>query len=107
MKKFILALALVLIAAPAFAATVTLNITAGANAVSHTIEKSTNGGAYSVLTTVNMPELQYIDTAVTVSNTYAYRVKTNSSIDSSAVSTPCTIALLAAGNSTVSCTANP
>ena len=107
MKRLALALAFVLVAGSAWAATVTLNVTAGTNAVSHTIEKSTNAGPYSTLTTLTMPTVQHVDSAVVVGNNYSYRSITNSSVDSAAPSAPCTVTLLAAGSSSVSCTINP
>ena len=95
-----------LLSTPGWAATVTLNVTAGANATSHTINKQTNGGTFSSLVTLPMPTLQYVDSVVTVGSTYCYTSTTNSSVDSSAASAPCCVALLPAGASTVSCTVN-
>ena len=89
------------------AATVTLNITAGTNAVSHTIEKQIGGGAFASLTTINMPTVQYVDSAVTVGQSYCYRAITNSLVDSAAASAPCCAALLPAGAAAISCTVNP
>lgn len=108
MKKLIASIGIALLfCSPAWAATVTLNITAGTNAISHTIEKSTDGGAFVSLITLPMPTIQHIDNAVLVGHAYSYRSITNSLVDSSAPSVPCSVALLAAGDSSINCTVNP
>ena len=94
-------------ASVSYAATVTVNITAGTNAVSHTIEKQTGGGAFTTLTTLTMPTVQYVDSAVSVGQSYCYRAITNSLVDSAAASAPCCAALLPAGAAAISCTVNP
>lgn len=101
------AMGMMLVSAPAYAATVTVTVTPGTNAVSHRIEKQTNGGAFAPLATVPMPTVQHVDSAVTINNTYCYRSVTISAVDESVPSAPCCSALLPAGASAISCTVNP
>ena len=106
-KLFFIGLFLLIGAVTAHAQSVTLTVTPGANAVSHTILKSTDGGAFTTLTTLTMPTLTYTDTAVALNHVYQYESVTNSSVNSSAPSAPCTSTLASAGPSTINCTINP
>lgn len=107
MKKFILALSLLLLASPVWAATITITVTPGANATSHRIEKQIGAGAYLPLTTLVMPAVEFIDTAVSVGNVYSYRAVAITTLGESAPSVECTHAVLAAGPPVVSCGVNP
>lgn len=107
MKKIALIFALLFVAAPAFAASITLTVTPGAGATSHNIQRSVNGGAFTALVSLPMPTVTYEDTAVTAPNTYAYRVISQLGTALSVPSAPCTSSLITVSPSSVSCTINP
>lgn len=110
MKTYVAVLGVlsVLIAHSAWAApTVTVTVTAGTNATSHRVEKQTNGGTFSALTTLTMPTVAYTDTAVALSSTYCYRAVSITAIGESPASTPCCAALFTPGVPSLSCVVNP
>jgi FtsP/CotA-like multicopper oxidase with cupredoxin domain len=59
------------------------------------IERSVNGGAFALLTTVGANIVTYTDGSVTAGNTYAYRVQAENAIGPSAFAGPVTVIIAA------------
>lgn len=102
-----LVLGILLASSAVWAASITIDVTAGANATSHRIEKKVGAGAYATLTTLTMPTVQYVDSGVTVGNIYYYRAVAINEFGESAASPECSKALIAAGPPVISCGVNP
>lgn len=109
MKKFLIGMLIAFgIESTAWAASVTVNWTAGANATSHRVERKVDAAPYASLTTVPMPTAQYMDTTVAVGSAYCYRVVAIGTLGEAVPSAECCAALMPTGTaSDVSCTINP
>lgn len=107
-KLLVVSIVSFLFAHSAWAApTITVNLTAGANATSHRIERQVGAGAYATLTTITMPTVTYTDSTVATGSAYCYRAVAISSLGESAASAPCCSSLFAPGVPSISCTVNP
>ena len=111
MRKFIAALSvlgLVLANGMAWAASITVNFTAGANATSHRVERKVDSGVFTSLGTLTMPTVQHTDATVTNDHLYCYRAVAISAFGESTPSTECCQSTFPPGTPTgMTCTLNP